>query len=293
MPEKVSDTFCAKHPVGRPGKRCLTPFLRPAVLAIGAHPDDIEFMMAGTLILLGRSGWRLHCLNLADGSCGTATMGAREIAAVRLREARAACRLIGAKHWPPVARDLQLYHTTATVARVVAVIRRVRPRIVLAQSPTDYMEDHVNACRIAVTAAFARGMPNFPCRPRVAPIGDEVTVYHALPYGLRDPLRRKLRAGQYADITGVLAEKRAMLACHASQRQWLDVSQGLDAYLKAMAAMGREVGRMSGRFRHAEGWRRRSHLGFSAADADPLGEALGELGLTDRRYEAGLERPPR
>jgi len=250
------------------------PAARPAVLAVAAHPDDIEFMMAGTLILLGRAGWHLHYMNLADGSCGTAAESARRIAARRLGEARAACRLVGAKHWPPVARDLQLYHTTETVARAVAVIRRVRPRIVLAQSPTDYMEDHTNACRIAVTAAFARGMRNFPCRPRVAPVTGELTVYHALPYGLRDPLRRRIHAGQYVDISSVLAAKRAMLACHASQKQWLDVSQGLDAYLNTMEAMSREVGRMSGQFRYAEGWRRRSHLGFSAADGDPLGAAL-------------------
>ncbi|HOX05682.1 MAG TPA: PIG-L family deacetylase [Planctomycetota bacterium] len=263
---------------------------RRAVLAIAAHPDDIEFMMAGTLILLRRAGWELHYLNLADGSCGTATESARSIAAKRLREAQAACRLLGARHWPPIAKDLQLYHTTETVARVVAVIRKVRPRIILAQSPTDYMEDHINACRIAVTAAFAQGMRNFPCRPRVAPTGDEVTVYHALPYGLRDPLRRRLRAGQYVDIGGVLADKRAALAAHASQKEWLDVSQGLDAYLKTMEAMSREVGRMSGRFRYAEGWRRRSHLGFSAADSDPLGAALGRLCRVDRRYESELER---
>jgi len=263
---------------------------RPAALAVGAHPDDIEFMMAGTLILLGRAGWRLHCLNLADGSCGTATMSAGSIAAKRRREARAACRLIGAKHWPPVARDLRLYHTTETVARAVAVIRRVRPRILLVQSPTDYMEDHVNACRIAVTAAFARGMRNFPCRPRVAPTSDEVTVYHALPYGLRDPLRRRVRAGEYVDIGRALAEKRAMLAAHTSQKRWLDVSQGLDAYLTTMEQMSREVGRLSGRFRHAEGWRRRSHLGFSAADSDPLGTALGRLCRVDRRYEDELEQ---
>ena len=246
--------------------------------------------MAGTLILLGRSGWELHCLNLADGSCGTATESARAIAARRLREARAACRLVGARHWPPLARDLELYHTTETVARVLAVVRRVRPRIVLAQSPADYMEDHANASRIAVTAAFARGMPNFPCRPRVAPVSGDLTVYHALPYGLRDPLRRRVRAGQYVDIASVLGRKRAMLAAHRSQKQWLDVSQGLDAYLKAMEAMSREVGRASGRFRYAEGWRRRNHLGFSAGEEDPLSAALGRLCRVDRRYEAELLR---
>jgi len=71
-----------------------------------------------------------------------------------------------------------------------------------------------------------------------------------------------------------------MLACHQSQRQWLDTSQGLDSYLSAMREMSAEVGRRSGRFAFAEGWRRHSHLGFSARERDPLAELLGELRAT-------------
>jgi len=174
------------------------------------------------------------------------------------------------------------------VARVAAVIRQVRPRILLVRSPQDYMEDHMNAARIAVTAAFARGMRNFATIPPVDPIPDEVTVYHALPYGLRGPLRERIRPGQYVDITPVLDEKRRMLACHRSQKEWLDESQGLDAYLDTMVGFAREVGRMSGRFEYAEGWRRRSHLGFCSEDTDPLGEALGDACFTDPEYERDL-----
>jgi LmbE family N-acetylglucosaminyl deacetylase len=72
------------------------------------------------------------------------------------------------------------------------------------------------------------------------------------------------------NIGAVLAEKRAMLACHRSQKEWLDVSQGMDAYLDEMANMSAAVGRMSGRFAHAEGWRRHSKLGFAPNDFSPL-----------------------
>jgi len=72
----------------------------------------------------------------------------------------------------------------------------------------------------------------------------------------------------------VIEDKQAMLACHESQKKWLDTSQGLDSYLIAMRDMSAEVGRRSGRFRFAEGWRRHSHLGFSARDIDPLAELL-------------------
>ena len=257
----------------------------PAVLAVGAHPDDIEFMMAGTLISLGQLGWDLHYFNIGNGSCGTVSESAEEITAKRLAEAREAAALVGAAHHEPLANDLEIYHTTETVARVVNIVRRVRPRIMLVPSPQDYMEDHVNACRIAVTAAFARTMPNYPCEPHVEPVTDDVTVYHALPYGLRGPLRERIRPGEYVDVGPVMQRKLDMLACHRSQKEWLDRSQGVGAYLEAMADFAREVGRMSGRFVYAEGWRRRLHLGFSAGDSDPLAEALGGQCVIDAEYE--------
>ena len=261
----------------------------PAVLAIGAHPDDIEFLMAGTLILLKNAGWDLHYMNVANGNCGTETEESERIIAVRRQEALDACKLIGARHYESITNDLEIYHTTEVVAKVVAVVRQARPRVLLLMSPTDYMEDHMNACRVGVTAAFARSMRNAPCDPSLPPISDEVTLYHAQPIALRDPLRRSIPAGQYVDISSVMKTKREMLAAHRSQKEWLDASQGLDSYLDTMEMLSREVGRMSGVFEYAEGWRRHSHLGFSAADEDPLSEALGDRCVIDQRYEQSLE----
>jgi len=65
-----------------------------------------------------------------------------------------------------------------------------------------------------------------------------------------------------------------MLAHHQSQKRWLDETQGMESYLIAMEELSREIGAMSGRFEYSEGWRRRSHLGFCAEDADPLSTAL-------------------
>ncbi|NQT21073.1 MAG: LmbE family protein, partial [Planctomycetes bacterium] len=77
----------------------------------------------------------------------------------------------------------------------------------------------------------------------------------------------------------VLDEKRRMLACHRSQKEWLDRSQGVDSYLKMMEEMAADVGRVSGKFQHAEGWRRHSHMGFGPQDFDPLRDALADTGL--------------
>lgn len=245
------------------------------VLAVGAHPDDIEFMMAGTLLLLRDRGWTVHYCNVADGSCGTERLSADEIAAIRLAEAREAARLLGAEHHPPVARDLEVLYGTPLVRAIAAVVRSARPRIVLTQSLEDYMEDHMSTARATVTAAFARGMPNYPSDPPVPAANWDLALYHATPHTLRDMMRRPIAPERFVDITPVMERKAALLACHRSQKEWLDASQGFDSYLDAMREACRAVGKLSGRFAFAEGWRRHLHVGLSARDDDPLGEALG------------------
>lgn len=262
---------------------------RHVVFAIAAHPDDIELMMAGTLLRLNDAGCKLHYLNLCNGSMGTAEHSRDAIIGIRTEEAREAAALLGATFHPPMVDDLELFYEKTLLQRVCALIREVRPTIILLQSPQDYMEDHTNACRVAVSAAFARGMRNFITDPPRDPIDQDVTLYHALPWGLRDPLRRRIRAGIYVDITSVMARKRAALAAHRSQKEWLDRSQGLDSYLHTMEAMAREVGTMSGRYQFAEGWRRHLHLGFCDEAADPLSALLGPAASIDSFYEQDLD----
>ena len=260
-----------------------------SAIAIAAHPDDIEFQMAGTLLLLKEAGWETHYLNLSTGNCGSAEFGAAKTRRVRRAEAQAAARALGA-HWhAPMGDDLELLYDVKTLRRVSAVIRETRASVVLTHSPQDYMEDHTNTCRLAVTAAFTHGMPNFRSVPARAVYQGDVTVYHAMPHGLRDGLRRRVVAGAFVNTASVQATKLAALACHQSQQGWLDVSQGLNSYLQAMEDMARELGKISRKFSHAEGWRRHSHLGFCAADADPLREALGKKFLVNAAYEKGLE----
>jgi len=255
------------------------------VFAIAAHPDDIEFMMAGTFILLGRTGYELHTMTLANGSCGTQVHDVDTIVRIRRQEAMDAARLVGAIYHESLVNDLEIFYERDTLRRLAAIVREVAPEIILTQSTQEYMEDHMNTTRLVLTAAFARGMPNFAVVPPT-PITDQpVTIYHALPYSLHDPLGQPIRPGTFVDIRDVLPLKRAMLAMHRSQKEWLDASQGLDAYLATMEEMAREVGRQSGPFAYAEGWTRHLHLGYCAADADPLVRALGRYALVSQAFE--------
>jgi len=245
-----------------------------SVIAIAAHPDDIEFVMAGTLLRLKERGWDIHYFNLSTGNCGSVRYSAAETRRRRLTEAKRAAKVLGAQFYPPIADDLEILYDLKLLRRVAAVVREAKPTIVLTHSPQDYMEDHTNTSRLAVTAAFARGMPNFVTTPKRRAVEGNVTVYHAMPHGLCDQLRQPIVAEFYVDTAAVQDRKLAALAEHRSQQEWLDVSQGMNSYLRTMDEMSRTVGRMSGRFTHAEGWRRHSHMGFCGEADDPLREAL-------------------
>ena len=206
---------------------------------------------------------------------------------IRTAEAKAAAGRLGAVFHPPVVDDLEIYYTPQLVQKLTAVVRQVTPNVLLLQSPQDYMEDHTNSCRLMVTAAFCRGMKNLASNPSIAPVINPMAVYHALPYGLCDSLRRPVQAELYVDVKDVLAEKRELLATHKSQKEWLDESQGLDSYLTAMEEMCGTIGTWSGAFAAAEGWRRHSHLGFGDEDYNPLADALGDLVAWNPEYGRG------
>ncbi len=247
-------------------------------LAVGAHPDDVEFMSAGTLALLKDAGYEPHILTVANGSCGTAEYTAEEIIRIRRGEATAAAEVMGGVYHPGLVNDIEIFYDEPTLRKVTAIVREVKPTIVLAPSPNDYMEDHTNSSRLIVSACFCRGMMNWASDPPLAPYGDDVFVYHANPYGNRDGMRQLVAPELIVDVSDKIGLKGDMLREHKSQKNWLDVSQGQDSYIHTMESICEQVASMAtgAGFKYAEGFRRHLHLGMSAEDGDPLSEILGE-----------------
>lgn len=246
--------------------------------------------MAGTLLLLAARGYEAHYLNLSSGNCGSLETSGAQTRRIRRGESMRAAQLLRAVYHQSITDDLEIFYEPKLLRRVAAVIREVAPVILLVPSLEDYMEDHMNTARLAVTAAFARGMPNFRTTPRARPVSAEVTIYHAMPHGLRDGMRRRIIPELFVDTASVHSKKVEALAAHRSQKEWLDRSQGMDSYLHVADEMSLEVARMSGKFKHAEGWRRHSHLGFSSGDIDPLRDALKGLCRVNAAYARQLER---
>lgn len=249
--------------------------MKPVVLAIAAHPDDIEIAMGGTLLRMADAGWEVHYFNLSEGNGGSAELDGEAIARVRLEEGREGARRLGAKFYGPVSRDLEIVYGVELLRKVAAVVREANPRVVLTHALEDYMEDHMETGRLAVTAAFAKHVGNFVSDPARPGAPGDVAVYHAMPHGGRSPMRDEVVPDGYVDITEVLDRKCYALEAHASQQGWLDATQGMGSYVQSMVEAGREWGRKcGGGCAVAEGWRRHLHQGLSRTEIDPLREFM-------------------
>jgi LmbE family N-acetylglucosaminyl deacetylase len=218
------------------------------VLAIHAHPDDIELQCAGTLALLGQRGCHITIATMTAGDCGSAEMSQTEISRVRRGEAQAAARLLGADCMCLEFNDLCITHDNDSRRRVTEAVRRARPDLVITAPPVDYMSDHEITSRLVRDACFSASVPNYSTRQwDPAPILPGMPhLYYVDPISGIDYFGNALAPEFVVDITTTFELKLKMLACHASQRNWLLKQHGLDEYLESCktwsAKRGGEVG---------------------------------------------------
>jgi LmbE family N-acetylglucosaminyl deacetylase len=246
------------------------------VLALFAHPDDAEFLCAGTLALLADRGATIHIATLTSGDCGSTTLPAGKISAMRRREAARAARMIGARYYCLKSKDLLIFYDRPHLNKVMELVRRTRPSLVLTHSPSDYMIDHETVSRLCQTACFGAMAPNFKTSSRrSAPPLDAVPhLYYADAFGMRDILGNEIRPKLSVDISSTVKRKEQMLACHESQQTWLKAQQGIPGTIMTMRNLARQAGKLAG-FRWAEGYRQ--HLGQGFPSANLLKELLGPL----------------
>src|ERR1043166_8883496 len=133
----------------------------PTVLAVMAHPDDIEFTCAGTLALLKREGWRVHLATMTAGDLGSMKLSRPAISRVRRKEAQASADVLGAGYTCLGFDDLTILYDQDSKRRVCGLIREVRPDLVITHSSLDYMTDHTETPKIVREAIFASTIPNW------------------------------------------------------------------------------------------------------------------------------------
>ncbi len=245
------------------------------ILAVHAHPDDIEFQCAGTLALLAEAGHFVAMTTMTPGDCGSQELSAEAISAVRREEAQRAADLIGAAYECLEFRDLSIVIDNDAKRRVTECIRRHRPDVVITAPPADYMDDHEATSRLVRDGCFNASCPNYatrqwdPCPPT-----DHIPhLYYVDPIEGVDCFGDAVKPHFHIDIASVFETKRKMLACHDSQRVWLRAQHGVDEYLdnqrRWSETRGQEVG-----VKYAEAFRQ--HRGHPYPAGNVLAELLGE-----------------
>jgi len=247
-------------------------------LAIVAHPDDVEFMMAGTLARLKNMGWKIFYSTVANGDCGSAELDCEAIAVVRKQECINAAAMLGAEYRCAGLRDVRIFFNDENLMKVVEVIRWARPKIVLTQPPIDYMGDHEETSKLVRHACFAAPMPNYATgAENPLPIIDAVPhLYYTDPMGFTDIYGNPAQTGFVVDITKEIEIKGEMLKCHDSQRQWLLSHHGIDQYIIEMTRMAENRGRLTG-VKYGEGFTQ--HLGHGYPQDNLLGSLLNAQAL--------------
>lgn len=254
---------------------------RRVALTLLAHPDDAEFQCAGTLIRLADAGWEIHIATVAAGDCGSATRTREEIAAIRRDEGAAAAAAIGGTYHCLDEPDVQVMFDKAANRKAIDLLRRVAPTLLFTHARHDYMLDHEQTHLLARSAAFAYPIPNGSPLPLLA--GSAIPwLYYCDPLEGRDPYTgKRITPTTTIDVAAQFERKVEMLACHASQREWLRKHHGMDEYIDSMRRHGAERGREAG-VEFAEAFVQ--HRGHPFPQSDLLHELFGEKigdGTTD------------
>jgi len=245
-----------------------------AILAIHAHPDDIETLAAGTLALLADKGHAITIVTVTAGDCGSSEYDPAETGAIRKGEAAAAAAMIGARYGCVGLGDLAVFNDDASRRRVTETVRWAAPELVITSAPADYHPDHEATSQLVRDACFAASAPNYRTGP--SPVLAAIPhLYFMDPIGGRDREGRRVAPDFAVDIGPWTQIKRAMLAAHESQTSWLLKQHGIDDPLASMLALSRRRGRDFG-VDHAEGFRQYRHEPYPRSPLlqDLLGAAL-------------------
>ncbi len=186
------------------------------VLAISAHPDDVEIACAGTLLKCKQRGDRVVVCHLSDGDHGHVIIPKEELSVMRQGEAKRAGAMGGFDEviWGGF-HDLQIFDNNKEARdKVVDVIKRVNPDFIITHNPDDYMPDHTATSRLVFDACFTATLPNYVSG--VTGNAKMVPVYYM------DTLAGvNFNPTEYVDVSPFIDKKLEMLECHESQIVWM------------------------------------------------------------------------
>jgi len=191
------------------------------VLAVGAHPDDLELLCGGTLAKFAARGDTVFMAVSTDGVGGSTTLPEAEISRIRQGEARNAAAVIGATPIWLGLPEARLYDDTPNRLRYIDLVRETRPDIIITHDPlNDYHPDHLATGQILWNI-------------RVMVVQQNIQTAHPPTENIPDLYYMDTVAGidfapeTYVDISETMATKRAMLGAHESQIPLMKARYGM------------------------------------------------------------------
>jgi len=217
------------------------------VLAVGAHPDDLEILCGGTLARFVQEGHEVVMCHATRGDRGSFVHSSEEIARIRDAEARRAAVICGAEYATLGFTDGEVNAADLSQQRaVVDLVRDARPDLILTHSPGDYMGDHNEIARLVFECSFYATLPLYETDRR--PHHSSVTpIYH-----IETIMGLGFQPTEFVDITATIETKVAMLEAHESQLTWLRDHDGVDI-VEQMRTTSRFRGQQCG-VAYAEGF---------------------------------------
>ncbi len=191
------------------------------ILAVGAHPDDLEILCAGTLVKCAQRGDEVSMAYLCTGDKGHFEIPARELGPLRKKEAEEAAKIVEAKICGGYFPDLELYPDREARHKVVELIRLARPEMVITHSPDDYMADHTTTSRLVIEASFTATLPHYQSEQKATKIIPPI-------FFMDTAAGVNFQPTEYVDITKEMPTKEKMLRCHQSQYKWIKEHDGID-----------------------------------------------------------------
>ncbi len=182
------------------------------VLAVVAHPDDADYLCAGTLARAKADGAQIAICVLCQGDRGQGAERLENLADVRRQEMTAAAKLLGAALLAGNFSDGHLLDLPESRAVLVALFRQFRPTLVLAHSANDYHSDHRAAGALAEAASWYCTSNGHASRAPVMSAQPTLWWMDTINMAGFEP-------GFFIDVSDHMAIKRQMLDCHTSQLQ--------------------------------------------------------------------------
>lgn len=216
------------------------------VLAIGAHPDDVEIGCGGTLALYRKMGVEVVMASICAGDKGSRDLSCAETTQVRRQESEAAAGAIGATYTCLGQPDSELFENCQTRAQVIELIRKSKPDVILTHSPDDYHADHRTTSNLVSCASYSA--TSFKFETESPPLERAASVLH-----MDNHLGVNFLPEEFVDITEVIDMKKRMILSHESQFAHLQERAG-ENLLDDAVLLGRIRGRQSG-VEFAEGFR--------------------------------------